>query len=528
MSKDLLLYNAHLAFPAGAGYDAVLISNGTIKQFGNSKDLLDLWFHDTESLDLAGQTVLPGFCDFHLHLQYFADRLDAVDCDTASLADCLDKVKQRAELEPEGNWIIGYGWDQNNWQPAAYGTAAQLDAISRIHPILLHAKSLHAAWANSLALKLAGIDASRADPEKGVILRDQQGEPTGILLEYAVPLVEQAIPRPSAEQIARKILQAQNHLHRLGFTAVHNFDRFEAAQALLTLVEQDQLRLRVRQNLPAEGIEEVLSGAWRSKLNRPPFLTPGWLKLFADGALGPQSAAMLEPYEGSTESGMLLLSAHQLAEVGRRAASDSWPLAIHAIGDRAVKEVLNGIVLLRRYEEENQLPRLPHRIEHIQLIQTEDFRLMKELDVIASVQPVHATSDMFTADHHWGKRCRFAYAYQSMIGAGLKIRFGSDAPVESPNPFEGIFAATTRQRLDGSPSAEGWYPEQRVSLPEAIQAFSTPLSSDLRPEEKDLLRIGSPADLIVLEVDPYHLQAWEISELKPSLTMVAGEIVYAA
>ena len=519
MSKDILLYNASIPGIASEPADALFVSAGKIKYVGELNTLSNLLPVGHESIDLDGKVVLPGFCDHHLHLQYLADRLNAVDCETDSLEECLKRVERRATITPPGDWIIGYGWDQNIWEPPNYGTVAQLDAISKQHPILLHAKSLHAAWANSMALRIAGIDNSNTNPQGGVILRDQNGELTGILLENAITLVARCIPEPGTEAVALQIQHAQLYLHSLGITAVHDFDRFESAEALLSLVDKDLLRLRVKKNLPSEDLNEVLSARWQQNLDKAPFLQPGWVKLFADGALGPQSAAMLAPYEGSQSCGMLLLSADQIAETGIRAARDNWAISVHAIGDRAVKETLDGIEIIRKHETENNLPRLSHRIEHIQLIQPDDLKRMKNLDVIASVQPVHATSDMFTADHHWGKRCEFAYAYNEMFNHDLHVWFGSDAPVENPDPLAGIFAAVTRQRSDGAPGSQGGYPHQRVSMTDALRSFRQ-VGVSLEP--------GANADLIVLETDPAQLLPHELHQLKPLLTMVAGDIVFTS
>ena len=557
MTKDLFLFNAGLVFDSPENPDALWISDSIIKAVGNSADLKSQLSNDANFIDLEGKTVLPGLTDFHLHLQYLADKLDAVDCQSDNIGEVLRRVERRAEITPAGDWIIGYGWNQNDWNPADYGTAAQLDAISQSHPILLHAKSLHAAWANSLALRLAGIDAHTPNPDKGVILHDTAGQPSGILLEYAIPLVEKHIPQPTASSVARKIQLAQNYLHSLGITGVHNFDRFEAADALLLLADQDLLRLRVSQNLPSEQLNQVVEEGWRKKLTRPPYLQPGWLKIFADGALGPQSASLLEPYEGSQDSGLLLISAQELAEIGMKASKESWPLSVHAIGDRAVREVLNGMEILRKFERENNLPHLPHRIEHVQLIHPDDLRRMKRLDLIASVQPSHAVADMFTAQHHWGKRCQYAYAYQSMRENGLKIRFGSDAPVENSDPFEGIYAAISRKRftpvkegisradvpphtsaeMDGEGYASfqfdfgenniSWYPQQRLSLQDSLNAFTMPLSSSPDNPEHPPLSAGSPADMIVLESNPFDLNPEQIYQLRPLLTIVAGEIVFS-
>ncbi len=523
MTKDLLLLNARIwGYPTHL-VDSLLISKGKISAAGSWQDLKKVAKSGTRELDLNGRTVWPGLCDFHLHLQNLSDQLSAVDCETDSLQECLHRLARRADETPAGQWIIGYGWNHNAWQPAEYGSAADLDTVSTRHPMLLHAKSLHASWVNTTALKLAGIDANTTDPEKGIIMRDSTGKPSGILLEYATLLVEKHLPKPSHEDTATKIFNTQKYLHEMGLTAVHDFDRWQSAEALLLLAERGELKLRVSKNLPSEDLDRVLAENWRQKLQKPPFLKAGWIKTFADGALGPQSAAMLEPYENSQEVGMLLLSAGQLADLGIKAAQAGWPISVHAIGDRAVREMLDGFQILREYEKKQGLPPLPHRIEHVQLIHPDDLARMAALGIIASVQPIHAPSDMYTAQRHWGARSQFAYAYNSMLDNRVELRFGSDAPVESANPFMGIHAAVTRRRQDGQPGPNGWYPEQRVTLEKALLAYSQPLPTSNQPP----LSPGSPADLIVLDQDPFDLDPQELWKLKPSLTMLEGEIVFS-
>lgn len=524
MNRPALFTNAHFPTRQPRQAGSVLVEDGKIRFLGDPDQVRDLAPRHVEEIDLAGKTVLPGLCDFHLHLVNTAEKLDAVDCETDSLQECLNRVAKKAQDTPAGEWIIGYGWNHNAWQPAEYGTSAQLDAISADHPIFLHAKSLHAAWVNTKAMRIAGIDRSTPDPEGGLIQRDSSGEPTGILLENAAFLASDRLPHPSVEQTGQKILRAQTHFHKLGLTAVHDFDRFESAEALIWLVDHGQLKIRVKKNLPSEAVDRVVAESWRASLTRPPFLEPGWLKVFADGALGPQSAAMLEPYEGSQNLGMLLVKAEELAQLGIQAAQSGWPLSVHAIGDRAVREVLDGFSLIRQLEREKSLPALPHRIEHVQIIHPDDIHRMRDLGVVASVQPIHATSDIYTADHHWGKRCANAYAYQTLLSSGITVRFGSDSPVESFNPFQGIHAAVTRQRQNGQPDPQGWYPQERVTLQQAIDAFTQSL-----PENGNapLLSIGMPADFIVLDQDPYQLNPSGLAELEPCMTVVAGEVVFS-
>ena len=351
----------------------------------------------------------------------------------------------------------------------------------------------------------------------------RSSRPTGILLENAIALVTSKLPEATIEQDAQNILKTQAYFHSLGLTAVHDFDRFPSAEALLLLAERGELKLRVTKNLPLTALDRVIAEDWRKKLDKPPFLTPGWLKAFADGALGPQSAAMLEPYEGTQNRGMLLIEAEDLAENGMLADRHNWPLSVHAIGDWAVREVIDAFAIIRKQQSLQRVKLSPLRIEHVQLIQPSDLQRMRELDLIASVQPIHAPSDMEVADRLWGKRTKFAYAYQSLFEHGIESRFGSDSPVESPNPFLGLHAAVTRQNLDGHPSPEGWHPEQRVSLENAIAAYTQPLPG---LGGKNPLRTGMPADFIVLEEDLFNLPPSQLATVKPLKTIVGGEVVF--
>ncbi len=524
MTKAVLFINAHFPEMYRLRGESLLVKDGLIDFIGdNETALLRAKEDDFDLIDLAGKTLMPGFCDFHLHLAYTAEKIAAVDCETDSLEECLNRVAERAKITPAGDWIIGYNWNQNRWQPPEYGTAEQLDAISQQHPILLHAKSLHAAWINSTAMRIAGISNDSPDPDGGLILRDAQGEPTGILLENAIALVTSKLPEVTVEQHAQNILKTQAYFHSLGLTAVHDFDAFPSAEALLILAERGELKLRVSKNLPLTALDRVIAEDWRKKLDKPPFLTPGWLKAFADGALGPQSAAILEPYEASRNRGMLLVEAEDLAAKGMLADRHNWPLSVHAIGDWAVREVIDAFAIIRKQQSPLRVKQSPLRIEHVQLIQPSDLQRMRDLELIASVQPIHAPSDMVVADRLWGERTKFAYAYQSLFEQGIETRFGSDSPVESPNPFLGLHAAVTRQNLDGDPSPEGWHPEQRVSIENAIAAYTQPLP-DFGGEHP--LQPGLPADFIVLEEDLFKLHPSQLPTVKPLTTIVGGEIVF--
>lgn len=484
----------------------------------------------TDWIDLKGKTVLPGLTDAHFHLQNFSLSLQKIDCETETLQACLARVAERAKNLPAGEWILGHGWNQNRWQ-TGFGDATDLDRVAPRHPVYLTAKSLHAAWANSLALEKAGIHAQMPDPPGGSIQRRTDGTPSGILFENAMQLVAQCIPPPDARQLEQAILAAQASLLQLGVTCVHDFDGRECFSALQELHQEDFLILRVIKNLPAELMEEAIALGLRSGFGDDR-LRLGSLKFFADGALGPRTAAMFEPYIGEPENrGALLLDSETLTEMGSLAVQNGWSLAVHAIGDRANHEVLNAFQNLRRIEQESASrtsARLRHRIEHVQVLHPQDLHRLAQLHLIASMQPFHAISDMDMAERFWGKqRNRYAYAWRTQLDQGAILAFGSDAPVEVPNPFWGLHAAVTRLQADGSPAAEGWIPEEKISLAEALHAYTTGAACAVGMENRlGKLAPSFYADLIVLDQDPFAISPHELRDLQPCATMVAGKWVW--
>lgn len=484
----------------------------------------------TDWIDLKGKTVLPGLTDAHLHLQNFSLSLQKIDCETETLQACLARVADRAKSLPAGEWILGHGWNQNRWH-TGFGDATDLDRVAPHHPVYLTAKSLHAAWVNSLALEKAGIHAQTPDPPDGSIQRRPDGTPSGILFENAMQLVAQCIPPPGPHQLKQAILEAQATLLQFGVTCVHDFDGRECFSALQELHQEDLLILRVIKNMPAEFMEEAIALGLRSGFGDDR-LRLGSLKFFADGALGPRTAAMFDPYIGEPENrGTLLLDSETLTEMGSLAVQNGWSLAVHAIGDRANHEVLNAFQNLRRIEQESASitsARLRHRIEHVQVLHPQDLHRLAQLHLIASMQPYHATSDMEMAERYWGKqRNRYAYAWRTQLEQGVVLAFGSDAPVEVPNPFWGLHAAVTRQRADGSPTAEGWIPEEKIPLTEALHAYTTGAAYTVGQENRlGKLAPSFYADLIVLEQDPFSVSPHELRDLQPCATMVAGKWVW--
>jgi predicted amidohydrolase YtcJ len=385
---------------------------------------------------------------------------------------------------------------------------------------------------NSIVLQKAGITAQTADPPGGQIQRHPDGSPTGILFETAMSLVSDLIPKPSVGHVARAIEEAQTILWKIGITGAHDFDQRTCFAALQELHAAGKLKLRITKSIPIESLQEAVELGLRSGFGDD-FLRIGSVKAFADGALGPRTAAMLQPYEGEPENrGLLMLDAEEIVEKGAQAVDNGLSLAVHAIGDSANHEVLLAYKQLRIREGEKRAgkgPSLRHRIEHVQIIHPDDLPRLAELDVIASMQPIHATSDYPTADRYWGARSISAYAWKSLLEAGTRMALGSDAPVESPNPFWGLHAAVTRRRADGSPGPEGWYPQQKISLTTALQGFTSGAAYAAGMEDRlGILAPGYHADLLVLDDDPFNVDAENLRDMLPLATMVAGEWVYQA
>lgn len=509
--------------------NALAIENGRIQATGDAEELLARYPGPGTVEDLGGRVVLPGLTDAHIHLENYALSLQKLECELPSRQEVLRTVAEKARQTPPGEWILGHGWNQNSWSEG-FGSATDLDAAAPDHPVYLTAKSLHAGWANSQALRRAEISASTPDPQDGRLGRLADGQPDGILYESAMGLVASAIPAPTETEIAAAIRKAQSSLWRMGLTGVHDFDRRRCFAALQSLHAAGELRLRVLKSLPLEDLPHAVAIGLQSGFGDD-WLRIGSIKAFADGALGPHTAAMLQPYDEEPQNrGMLLLDAEELYEHGRLAVANGLSLAVHAIGDRANHEVLVALRQLRTFEHEinsDRKAQLRHRIEHVQVIHPGDAGQLAELGVIASMQPIHAMSDMQMADRYWGPRAALSYAWRTQLQAGAHLAFGSDAPVESPNPWWGLHAAVTRQRRDGSPDPQGWYPEQKLSFQEALHAYTTGAAYAAGIEGKlGKLSAGYLADLIVMDEDPFKVEPGRLAQLAPTATMVGGEWVY--
>ena len=525
-----LLYHAHIHTldDNQPNAEAVLIDGPRIVALGNRQKLRELAHGTTKEQDMQGCTLIPGLTDAHIHIHQYALGLTKVDCETRTKEECLARVSERLREVRQGEWVLGHGWNQNDWNPSSgWPSAADLDLVAPLNPVYLTAKSLHAAWANSAALKIAGITESTPDPKDGAIQRDAGGQATGILLETAMSMVSDVLPGTDPKQIELAIKTAQPVLWRMGLTGIHDFDRRESFMALQSLRARGELKLRVCKNIPLESLDHASELGLRSGFGDE-WLWIGSVKAFMDGALGPRTAAMFKPYENEPQNrGILNMDGEELFEHCRKAAQVGLGMTVHAIGDRANHEVLDAFEQTRAYETQNRLPHLRHRIEHVQILHPDDAPRLGQLNVVASMQPIHATSDMPTADRYWGNRSALGYAWRTQLDHGATLAFGSDAPVESPNPFLGMHAAVTRRRADGSPSAEGWYPEQKLSILEAVLAYTIGAAYAGNADERSgRLNPGFLADLVVLQEDPYLVDPDRLLTMQAAATMIGGEWVW--
>jgi predicted amidohydrolase YtcJ len=527
---DLLLYNGniHTLDPEQPLASALILRGERVLASGSDGDMRALAQAATgeRAVDLGGRTVLPGLIDAHLHFDWYSLGLQNVEAETVTLAECLERVRAKAAATPSGKWVTGMGWNQNAWG-GEFPTAADLDRVAPEHPVMLRAKSGHAAWANSAAMRLAGVSASSTNPPGGEIQRDAQGQPTGVFFEDAMDLVAHQMPEATAEDVAAGMRQAQENAWRVGLCGIHDFDGRRSFTALQMLKERGQLGLRVVKQIQVRHLAEAVGVGLRSGFGDD-WLRIGNVKVFLDGALGPRTASMIEPYEGEPDNyGIVVTDKEELYEFAAKAAANGLAMTVHAIGDKANHDLLDVYSTVRAEEQQRGQPPLRHRCEHVQLLHPADARRLGELNVVASMQPIHATSDMRMADRYWGKRSAGAYAWRTQLEAGAVLAFGSDCPVESFNPFWGLHAAVTRRRADGTPGPEGWYPEQRLDVETALRGFTLGAAYAGYAEKRlGSLAPGKLADLVVIDRDIFSVDPMAIAGTQVLGTLVGAEWKY--
>ncbi|MEZ4387754.1 MAG: amidohydrolase family protein [Candidatus Krumholzibacteriia bacterium] len=506
---------------------AVAIASGRVVCVGDDRRVLALAGPDTRIIDLGGRAAVPGLVDGHAHLYGIGKALAEIDVRGLPDADaCAARVAEAASEQPQG-WLQGRGWDQNLWPDRAWPTREQLDRVVADRPVMLRRVGGHAAWVNSRALALAGITAATPDPDGGAILRDRDGEPSGILVDNAADLVRAVIPPPPPAEVERRIRLAMPHCNALGLTAIHEMGAtWDRVEIYRRLADQGELSLRVIVFLEddPETLDRGLAAGPYTSADR--MLLVRGVKLYADGALGSRGALLLADYSDQPGSrGLQVTSREHLEDACRRAVDAGFQVATHAIGDGANRlmldiyaDVLGGAAADRRW-----------RIEHAQIVAPADIPRFGELGVIASMQPVHCTSDMDWVPLRLGPdRLAGAYAWRSLLATGAVLSFGSDAPVESAAPVPGLFAACTRTHPDHTPPG-GWRPSEILSEREALRAFTLgPAYAAGLDEDLGVIAPGRLADITVLDADPTGIPAPDLLTVAPWLTLVGGRVVWQA
>ena len=500
------------------GADALAIAHGRIVALGREAELAGFVGPSTRVWDARGATVTPGLVDAHVHLVQWARSLAEVDLfGTATPVEAVARVAAFMAATPGQAPIVGRGFDPNAWPTAPERSG--LDALGETRPVLLHSKDFHALWVNGATLRACGITRDTPDPSGGRIVRDAAGEATGLLLEHAVRLCARLLPAGHAGD-GDAVRRALPLLYARGVTGVHDFEGREAQLVLREVCAAERTPLRVLMHLAHSGLDAAIELGLTSGVGDDVFRI-GAVKLFADGTLGSRTAAMLEPYEQGEETGMDLLSRDELRDVVERASGAGISIAIHAIGDRAVRSCLDAFAAAGP-----ALGRLglPPRIEHLQLVDPDDMPRLAKLGVAASMQPSHALTDARLATQQWGARVAHSYPWRALRDCGALLAFGSDAPVEPPDAPLGLCAAVSRQ---GPTLDAPFTPHQRVSLDTALSAYTQgparlagtwPRVGSLRP--------GAVADVVVWNTDLHSVDPLELAQSTPAATILAGAVLW--
>ena len=509
--------------PANPKASAVAIAGDKIIAVGSDADVRKLGAK--REIALAGKTVTPGLIDAHCHLYGLGLDMERVSVRQLDSAEAVAKVvADAAKTRPQGEWLIGRGWDQNRWPGQQFPTRAVLDAVVSDRPVLLSRVDGHAIWVNSKALEVAKVTRDTKDPPGGKILRDDKGEPTGVFVDNAEDLVSKAIPPSAPDAIERRIRAASKAAVEAGITGVHDMGvSDETAAVYEKLAAANELPLRVYAFLAGDP-------ANLARVRQPPKPAVGRfvmraVKYFADGALGSRGARLYQEYEDDAGNrGLWVTEPEALTSAIETATGGGWQVGVHAIGDAAIGAVLDSFIRASKKFEGGD-----HRmrIEHTQVIASQDIQRMVDVKAIASMQPTHATSDMPWAEKRvGGDRIKGAYAWRTMINKGIPIAFGSDFPVEDVPPILGIYAAVTRQDAKGEP-AGGWMPKQKLSLDEAINAFTNGAAyAEFAEDKRGMIKVGMTADVTVF--DRALAPDRTLLETKVALTIVGGKIEHEA
>lgn len=522
-----LLYGPRFATgdPERPWVDGLLVKDGRVIDRLDRRRFGEVLGDGGTLQQLPGEIAVPGLVDAHAHLFGFGSRLHRVELvGTENVDEVQDAVRRYAGKNDGTGWILGRGWDQNDWPDAAWPDADMLEDATGGRPAALWRIDGHAVWLNRTALAAAGIDSTTRDPPGGRIVRDGAGRPTGILIDNAMALVDEAIPQPHALEVASIVADAVRELARLGLTGIHDMGLTAPVwRALLELDAKGELPIRVTGYAVADG-------ALRASLAETGPQASGRLrlvgvKLYADGALGSRGARLVEPYSDAPETqGLWVTPPPRLEDEIRRLLENGLQPAVHAIGDAAIHELLD--IFERLLGSDPRFEALRPRIEHVQIVNLEDVGRFAELGIVASMQPTHATSDMPWAATRVGpSRIEGAYAWRTLLRAGAALAFGSDAPVESADPRLGLHAAVTRQDLSGEPPG-GWRAEETIEIERALAAFSAGAAfAERREDELGRIEDDFLCDLTLFGADVTRVPAHRLPQIGIVGTVIGGDLV---
>jgi predicted amidohydrolase YtcJ len=534
-----LFHGGRIHVRSGVSADALLARDGRVAAVGRAADVArDAG--NAERVDLRGGLMTPGWFDAHVHFMWWGFQMAEIDLrETKTIDEALEVIARRARELAPGQWLTGGRFDKNNW--GGWPTAADLDRATGDRPAVLRSRDGHSRWLNTAALRAAKIGKDTVAPEGGAIFRDAAGEPTGVLQERANELADRAVPAATEADCDAATLRAQDEALRRGVTGVESLEQASSYAALRRARERGDLKVRVVMGIPHRSLalslpttgtppqirdkaafdfETALLAGMRTGQGDE-WLRLGHVKFFADGALGSQTAALEDPYEGSDDRGILTFDPLELRTDVARAAAAGLAVAIHAIGDRAVHVALDAVAPTRVTS-----PALRQRLEHVQLVRAEDLGRFGALGVIASMQPIHCTSDRDLADRYWGpRRTPRAYPWRTLLDRRAVLAFGSDAPVEPIDPLLGIHAAITRRRPS---DREAWFPAERLTLDEALHAYTAGAAySTGREREWGTLEVGMHCDATVVDRDLAKLTEDEVLAARVRATITDGVVRYA-
>lgn len=531
-APEMILYNGTIyTQDQGKVVSAIALQNGRVLTTGNDETIRRLAVGRTQVIDLEGKTVYPGFADAHAHLVgvgLASARLDLVG--TTSFEEVLERVVARHKELPEGEWLLGRGWDQNDWEVQELPQHLALSAAIPDRPVVLTRVDGHAILANQAAMDAAGVDAQTPQVEGGHIWHYTSGEPTGVFIDNAEGLILNAVPPTSSAALLTAIEEATKTFHAQGITAMHDAGvSSDTLPILEDLAAEDALRLRLHVMLSGSSPQQLRDYFARgpaSDLGGNGTLAIRSLKLYADGALGSRGAALLEPYTDEPyHAGLILTPKAEMDRICREALQAGFQVCTHAIGDRGVRQVLDSYAAALGDVVDGGDPRF--RMEHAQVIHADDIPRFASLGVIPSMQAQHQTSDMPWAEARVGsERIRGAYAWRSLRETGCIIPGGSDAPVERLDVVAQFAAAVTRQTLEGQPDG-GWYPEQVMSRQEALDMLTIwPAHAAFREHDLGRLASGYRADLVVFDGDLMTTPVEQLGECQPVMTVFDGKVVW--